>query len=147
MRGLYGEGTQAYGDLYQISNQVSLGKKEEKIIENVSGVVASAISYERRAREKILSDSRMKVEDRLWRALGMLKNAKVLSSEEMMHLLSAVRFGTASGILQLGNGQLINELFLLTQPAHLQKVVGRALSPDARDIERASFIREKLSAV
>ncbi len=147
VRGLYGEGTQAYGDLYQISNQASLGKKETRIIENVSGVVASAISYERRAREKILSDNRVKVEDRLWRALGMLKSAKVLSSEEMMHLLSAVRFGTSSGILQLGNGHLINELFLLTQPAHLQKVVGRALSPEARDVERARFIREKLSAL
>jgi protein arginine kinase len=147
VRGLYGEGTQAYGDLYQISNQASLGKTEEKIIENVNGVVSSAISYERRAREKILSDSRIKVEDRLWRALGMLKSAKVLSSEEMMHLLSAVRFGAASGILRIDDGALINELFLLTQPAHLQKVVGRALTPDARDVERARFIREKLSAV
>ncbi|MHC4712163.1 MAG: protein arginine kinase [Planctomycetota bacterium] len=146
VRGLYGEGTQAYGDLYQVSNQASLGKSEGQIIENLSSVVASVISYERKAREKILSDNRVKVEDRLWRALGMLKNAKVLTSEEMMHLLSAVRLGATTGLLPVHDGLLLNQLFLLTQPAHLQKVVGRVLPPESRDIERARLIREKLNA-
>ena len=146
VRGLYGEGTQAYGDLYQISNQTSLGKPEEKILGNIDSVVPGVIAYERKARQHILSATRVETEDRLYRALGMLKQARLLTSEETMHLLSAVRLGVAVGTLPKIPPQAINEIFLLTQPAHLQKLVGRTLSAQERDVERASFIRNRLAA-
>jgi len=146
VRGLYGEGTQAYGDLYQISNQASLGKPEAGIRENLESVAASVISYERKARERILSDDGIKARDRLWRAFGMLKSVHLLSSEEMMHLLSAVRLGANTGVLPALEARVLNELFLLTQPAHLQKVVGRTLTAEARDAERARLIRERLAS-
>lgn len=145
VRGLYGEGTEAYGDLYQVSNHVSLGRTEEEIIENLEAVVLGVLSYERKARERILTRNRRLTEDRLWRAYGMLANARLLTSEEMMHLLSAVRLGTNARILPPVENRTLNELFLLTQPAHLQKVVGQPLSPQSRDVERAAFIRKKLS--
>lgn len=145
VRGLYGEGTQAYGDLYQISNQASLGKSEEKIIDSLASVVDSVLSYERKARQRIFDDDRARLEDRLWRAFGTLKTARVLSSEEMMHLASALRLGTSTNILPEIDLHTINELFLLTQPAHIQKVVGRELSAEDRDVERARYIRETLA--
>jgi len=144
VRGLYGEGTQAYGDLYQISNQTSLGKGEEKLIENIESVVPGVISYERKAREHILEANRVETEDRMWRAIGVLKSARLLSSEEAMHLLSAVRLGASLGILPALPGGALNEIFLLTQPAHLQKMVGRELSPAERDLARAAYVRDKL---
>ena len=145
VRGLYGEGTQAYGDLYQISNQTSLGKPEEKIIDNIESVVPGIIAYERKARKHILATSRLQTEDRLHRALGMLKTARLLTSEETMHLLSAIRLASAIGVLPEIQTAIINEIFLLSQPAHLQKVTGRALTPEERDIERASYVRKRLS--
>jgi protein arginine kinase len=144
VRGLYGEGTQAYGDLYQISNQTSLGRPEEKLIENIESVVPGVIAYERRAREHILQANRSETEDKLWRAVGVLKNARLLSSEEAMHLLSAIRLGTSLGVLPPLAASKINEMFLMSQPAHLQKMVGHDLSPAERDLARAAFVRDKL---
>ena len=144
VRGLYGEGTQAYGDLYQISNQTSLGKPEDKVVGNVEGVVPGVIAYERRAREHILDANRSQVEDRLWRALGALKSARLLTSEETMHLLSAGKMGARAGVLPAIPAGTLNELFLLSQPAHIQKMLARALSPEERDAERAAFIRKRL---
>ncbi len=146
VRGLYGEGTQAYGDLYQISNQASLGKSETRIFENLESVVASVIAYERKARERILSADKIKTHDRLWRAFGMLKTVHLLSSEEMMHLLSAVRLGASTGVLPTVDARTINELFLFTQPAHLQKNTGRSLNTQERDTQRARVIRDRLAA-
>jgi protein arginine kinase len=146
VRGLYGEGTQAYGDLYQISNQTSLGKPEEKIIGNIESIVPGVIAYERKARAHIVEANRAQVEDRLWRALGMLAQARLLTSEETMHLLSAVRLGVNTGVLPAIPTRTLNELFLLTQPAHLQKVTGRALSAEERDVERAVFVRKHLES-
>lgn len=145
VRGLYGEGTQAYGDLYQISNQTSLGKPEEKLIENIESVVPGVIAYERRAREHILQANRLETEDKLWRAVGVLKSARLLSSEETMHLLSAIRLGVGLGILPTLSAKIINEMFLMSQPAHLQKMAGRELSPAERDVERAAYVRERLA--
>ncbi len=145
VRGLYGEGTQAYGDLYQISNRTSLGKGEQKIIENIESVVPGVLAYERKARKLVLDDNRLQTGDRLWRAVGMLRNARLLTSEETMHLLSALRLGVSLGVLPQLSQHDMNELFLLTQPAHLQKMVGRDLEPAERDAERARFVRDRLS--
>lgn len=146
VRGLYGEGTQAYGDLYQVSNQTSLGKPEEKYVENILSVVPGIIAYERKARIHMMDSNRAQTEDRIWRALGMLKSSRLLSSEEAMHLFSAVRLGVHTGVLPGLSARAMNELFLLTQPAHLQKVVGRELSAEERDRERAAFIRKRLES-
>jgi protein arginine kinase len=145
VRGLYGEGTQAYGDFYQISNQTSLGKPEEKIIENIESFVPGVIAYERKARRQMLESNRLQAEDRLWRAFGMLKTARLLTSEEAMHLLSAVRLGVGLDVLPAVPQRDLSELFLLTQPAHLQKTVARDLTPAERDVERAAFMRARLA--
>jgi len=144
VRGLYGEGTQATGDFYQISNQVTLGVSEAEILERLSGVVPQIVLYERRAREALLQESRAGVEDRVWRAYGLLTHARQMSTEEALHLLSALRMGVHMGILQGTPIETINRIFLLVQPAHLQKLQGRELSGEERSIVRADFLRSEL---
>jgi len=144
VRGLYGEGTQASGDFYQISNQVTLGKSEQEIIENIAGVVPQIIRYERKTREAMLMDNRKMLEDRVWRAYGMLKNAHIISSEETLHHLSAIRLGVNLDLIKDIEIQSVNELFIATQPAHLQKLEKRELSAPERDVKRASLIRSTL---
>jgi len=144
VRGLYGEGTEASGNLFQISNQVTLGKSEEDIISSLEKVIKQIIGHERNARKLLIKNNVKQVEDRVGRAYGVLKNARVISSKEAIELLSTLRMGVDLGILPQVNRQTINELFLLTQPAHLQKSAGEKLSPDNRDIKRSNLIREKL---
>jgi protein arginine kinase len=144
VRGLYGEGTQASGDFYQVSNQISLGKTEEEIISTVESVVKQIIRYERQVRQALLTDSRSNLEDRVWRAYGMLKNCRIISSEETMDLLSSVRMGVNLGLIEDLNIGTVNELFIETQPAHLQKREGREIDTAQRDKARAQLIRTRL---
>ena len=144
VRGLYGEGTEASGDFYQISNQSALGKSEDCIVRDLAAVVPEVLKYERNARKTLLSRDRGRIEDRVWRAYGMLKHARILSSEEAMTLLSALRLGVHTGILPGIDAETVNELFIFSQPAHLQVRVGRDLSPQDRDVMRADFFRERL---
>jgi protein arginine kinase len=144
VRGLYGEGTEASGDFYQISNQSALGKSEETIVRDLAAVVPEVLKYERNARKTLLSRDRGRVEDRVWRAYALLKHARILSSDEAMTLLSALRLGVHTGILQGVDTGTVNELFIFSQPAHLQVRVGRELSPQERDVMRADFFRERL---
>jgi len=145
VRGLYGEGTQAYGDLYQISNQVTLGKSEREIISSVASVIPRIAAYERQARRYLLDDKRAELEDRVWRSLGMLRSARTISSEETMHLLSQVRMGINLELVPDLGTETINRLFVLTLPAHLQKREGRALEADERNIVRARIVRESMA--
>lgn len=145
VRGLYGEGTQASGDFYQISNQVTLGCTESDILKTVQDVVPQIIRYERNVRETLISENRRGLEDRVWRAFGMLEHARLITSEETMDLLSAVRMGVNLGMIDQVPIHLVNELFILTQPAHLQKMKGRKLETSERDVNRAEFIRRKLA--
>lgn len=144
VRGLYGEGTQASGNFYQISNQSTLGRTEKEILENLRSVVPQIVAYERKARDALVSQSKLALEDRVWRSYGMLKTARAISSEEAAELLSSVRLGVNMGILDKLPINVINELFILTQPAHLQKLKGRTLDAPERDRARAEFIRTKL---
>lgn len=144
VRGLYGEGTEASGNLFQISNQVTLGKSEEDIISSLEKVIKQIIGHERNARKLLIKNNIKQVEDRVGRAFGVLSNARIISSKEAIELLSTLRMGVDLGTLPQVQRQTINELFLLTQPAHLQKMAGEKLSAEVRDIERASLIREKL---
>ncbi len=144
VRGFYGEGTMASGDLYQISNQVTLGRTEEEILANLQNMLPRILEYEDVCRQELANRGRVKLEDKVHRSLALLKSARTLSSEEAMQFLSGVRLGVVMGILSevpLGH---VNELFVLTQPAHLQKLEGRALDADDRDVRRAAYVRERL---
>ncbi len=144
VRGLYGEGSQAMGDFYQISNQVTLGLTEEELTKKVADVVPVLIDYERQAREFLVRESQETLHDRVSRAFGILRTAQTISSEETMHLLSSVRMGINLGLI--GNLEIstINKLFIHTQPAHLQKISGIELDASDRNIERASYLRNQL---
>ncbi|MBI4585488.1 MAG: protein arginine kinase [Planctomycetes bacterium] len=144
VRGLYGEGTKASGDFYQISNQPTLGKSEEEIIQNIESVIPQIIKFERTVRETLFDNKREVIEDKACRAYGMLKSARIINSEETMDLLSVVRMGVNLGLIPDLKVHTINELFILTQPAHLQKLERTELSSSERDITRATFIRNRL---
>lgn len=145
IRGLYGEGTEALGNLFQISNQVTLGFSEEDITRNSSKVIRQIIGHERNAREMLLRNNRYEIEDKVLRAYGILQNARIMNSKEAIHLLSMLRLGVESGILADLKRDSINELFILTQPAHLQKLAGKELESVYRDIARADLLRQKVS--
>lgn len=145
VRGLHGEGTEPIGDFYQLSNQTTLGKTEEQIInELITQAVEPIVEYERRARGKLIKDQSVAFEDKIFRSLGTLTNARMISSEEAMYLLSFVRLGVHMERIKNVSLHTVNELFVLTQPAHLQNFARKSLSPAERDIARANFIRGKL---
>ncbi|MFC1621455.1 protein arginine kinase [Candidatus Omnitrophota bacterium] len=143
-RGLYGEGTEASGNFFQISNQVSLGHAEEDIIDNIERIIKQIIGHEQSARESLVSQNKNALADRIWRAYGTLKNAYIISSNETIDLLSLVRLGVDLDLIKEVDRALINELFIITQPAHLQKLEKKKLNPNERDVKRAEIIREKL---
>ena len=143
-RGLYGEGTQATGNFFQVSNQVSLGHSEDDIIENINGLIRQIIEQENQAREMMLSKSRAVLEDRINRGFGILKSAHIITSQETIELLSMVRLGCDLGMIKDLDRRTINELFITTQPAHLQKLEKKNLSSLERDVKRAELIRNKL---
>lgn len=145
VRGLYGEGSQFTGDFYQVSNQITLGKSEQELIEQVSEVVPVLIDYERRARQFLVEQNEQDLHDDVSRALGILCTAKKISSDETMHYLSKVRMGVNLGLIESVPVKKINELFIHTQPAHLQKLHGRLLSSSDRNVQRASYLQRHLS--
>ncbi len=145
VRGLYGEGSQAMGDFYQISNQVTLGRTESELIRQVGDIVPVIIDYERQAREFLVKESHENLHDRVSRAYGILRTAQTISSEETMHLLSSVRMGVNLGLIRDLNIPVVNELFIRTQPAHLQKIAGGELDTSDRNIERARYLRRRLN--
>lgn len=144
VRGFYGEGTNVLGNLFQISNQTTLGRSEEEIIENLERITRQVIAYEEKARETLIKDARDQIEDKIWRAYGILRNARVLTSQEVMNLLSALRLGLGMGVIGSVSLLTINQLLLLTQPAHLQKNLNLVIDTPERDVERATLVREKL---
>ena len=144
VRGLYGEGSQAMGDFYQVSNQVTLGQTELDLVKKVGDVVPVVIDYERRARDALVEKSQQNLHDRVSRAYGVLRTAQTISSEETMHLLSSVRMGVNLGLIPELEIPAVNELFIHTQPAHLQKLSGGQLDTADRNIERARYLRDHL---
>jgi protein arginine kinase len=144
-RGLYGEGTQASGNFFQVSNQVSLGHSEEEILQNLNGLIRQLIEQEHQAREALSAQNHSLLEDRVWRSYGVLKSAHIISSQETIELLSMVRLGIDLGIIKDIDRGTVNELFILIQPAHLQKIEGRKLSSQERDLKRAELLRVKIT--
>jgi protein arginine kinase len=145
VRGLYGEGSQYTGDFYQVSNQITLGKTETELMQQVAEVVPLLIDYERRARQFLVEQSEKDLHDDVSRALGILCTAKKISSEETMHYLSKVRMGVNLGLIDDVAVNIINKLFIHTQPAHLQKLRGKLLGSSDRNIERANYLHQHLS--
>jgi protein arginine kinase len=143
-RGFYGEGTQATGNFFQISNQVSLGHSENEIIQNINSIINQIITQENQARDNMFTRNKAVLEDRINRSLGILKNAHIITSQETIELLSMVRLGCSLGMIKNLNRQTINELLIITQPAHLQKIEDKKLGSLERDVKRAELIRNKL---
>jgi protein arginine kinase len=145
VRGLYGEGTEATGDFYQISNQTTLGKVEDDILSEFRHtIIPRIVAYEHEARRALLNERTSALDDRVFRALGILRSARMLSTEEVLFLLSHLRMGVNLGRVKGVDINRVNELFLLTQQAHLQKVMNKRLEGDLRKVERANFVRSKL---
>lgn len=144
VRGLYGEGSQAMGDFYQISNQVTLGRGEPDLVQQVGEVIPAIIDYERQARAFLIKEGRKELHDRVSRAYGLLCSAQQISSEETLHHLSSVRMGVNLGLIEDLPIPTINKLFIQIQPAHLQKLRGQELDPGDRNVERALYLQAHL---
>ncbi len=147
VRGRDGEGTTPVGDLFQISNQITLGKSEKDIISELKKVIPEVLKFERTWRHKLVEDQPRRLEDRVWRAYALLKHARTITSEETIELLSAVRLGVNVGVIPNVPISTVNELFIFTQPSHLQKLEKKHLDADDRDVVRAEFIRKKLPTI
>lgn len=146
VRGMYGEGSDAQGSLFQISNQITLGMSEEEIINNLTSVTKQIIEQEMIVRNKLLKEKRLEFEDAVYRSYGLLSHVRILTSKEAMTLLSDIKLGFELGILEAEEEKQINIFDLMTciQPANLQKIEHKLLSVEDRDIARATFIRENL---
>lgn len=144
VRGIYGEGSEPAGNLFQISNQITLGRSEEDIIENLAVVTRQIIDQEMSAREVLQRETGLQLQDRVGRAYGILANAAVISSEEALSLLSDLRLGIDLGLVKGIERKVVNELTVAIQPAYLQEKAGRKMSAFERDVLRASIIRQKL---
>lgn len=144
VRGIYGEGSEALGSIFQISNQITLGKSEEDIVEDLHSVVKQLIDQERKARETLMHRSSVRLEDRIFRSYGVLTNSRIIESKEAAKCLSDLRLGIDLGLIDHIPRTILNELVILTQPGFLQQYAETTLSPDERDVRRASLIRERL---
>ena len=144
VRGFYGEGTNALGNLFQISNQATLGRSEEEIVAHLTELTQKLVESERDAQDSLLREARSQVEDKIWRAYGILAHARVLSSQEFMNLLSAVRLGYTLGLIKELPSSFMNQLMIVTQPSHLQAAAGRELEPEERDVIRAGIVRQHM---
>lgn len=146
VRGLYGEGTEGQGNVFQISNQVTLGQTEKEIIENLSLVAKQVVGEEVRVRETLFKDHRVEIDDRVFRALGILSNARKITSSEAIKLWSDLRLGVDFYMIPTLTISDVNEILVLSRPNYVQKASRTALTARERDIRRADLIRKHLSS-
>ena len=146
VRGIYGEGTEAVGNLFQVSNQVTMGRSESEIVAHLKAVTRQIVDSERNARTAIMSDARSQLEDRVYRSYGILTNARMISSEEALKLTSDVKLGVDLGLIPGLPPELLTALSVDIMPAHVQRFVGRELNAWERDVYRATLIRQRLGA-
>ncbi len=144
VRGFYGEGTEVVGNFFQISNQITLGQSERETVAGLERVLHQVLGHEETARELLKKDAAIQIEDKVWRAYGTLANCKVISSQEVLNLTSAVRLGVALGFKGLPELSILNEILVLTQPAHVQMLAGREMESTERNVERARFVSSRL---
>lgn len=145
VRGLYGENTEAYGNMYQLSNQITLGKSEKDIVESIKSIGYQIIEQERLLRQELLKKNIKKFEDRIMRSYGILKFSRILTSEEALRRLSDIRLGINLDIIKDLTEMDVNEMILKIQPGSLQKYAGKLLKADDRDSIRAEYVRNKIS--
>lgn len=145
-RGLYGEGSEVVGNLFQVSNQTTLGKSEEDLLDHLGNVVTQVIAYEAQAREVLIRDAPAVIEDKIWRAYGLLRYARSLSFDEMMNLLSGVRLGASVKLLPKLSVYTLNKVMINAQAAHLEQAAGRQLTDAESDLHRAAYVRRVLAA-
>lgn len=145
VRGFYGEGSEVMGNFFQISNQVTLGETEEETLSRLGRVVKLVLDGEAKAEDSLVRDARLQIEDKCARALGVLRHGRLLSSEEMIALLSAVRFGHSLKLRNVPEISVLNALLVRGQPAHLQKAAGREMAAEERNARRATLVQEALS--
>jgi protein arginine kinase len=144
VRGIYGEGSETKGNFFQISNQKTVGQTEWEIIETIAEIARQVIDYERKARAYLMKNLRVEIEDKVFRSLGALRSARILSSEEAVNLIATLRLGVALGIVNEVNLAQVSRLLILVRPANLQAMLGESLPTAQRDERRATFVRELL---
>lgn len=144
VRGIYGEGSESAGNIYQISNQITLGSTEDDIIDNLESVTKQVINHEKNARNRLFEEDDIFIKDKIMRAYGNLKYAYSLSTEEAMEYLSYVKLGLEMDILQELNSMMLKKLFIIIRPAHLQSLVGEEIDSTLRDLKRAELIKKEL---
>ncbi len=144
-RGLYGEGSEVVGNFFQISNQTTLGKSEDDLIDHLQTIVSKVIQYEMEARGVLMRDAPTVIEDKIWRAYGLLRFARTLSFEEVMNLLSGLRLGVSMKLLPGLRVYTLNKIMIYSQVAHLEQAAGRALSGEEGDLHRAAYVRGVLA--
>ena len=147
VRGLWGEGTDAFGNMFQISNRTTLGESEEAILGRMSDVVDDLVGHELNARGRLLEQRKRQLLDHTGRAFGILMHAQILTSVESVDLMSALRLGVELGFVKNLTIAKINEIMLQTQPGHLQKMKQRNIGPEERDSLRAEIVREELKGI
>ena len=141
VRGMWGEGSEAAGNMFQVSNQITLGRREDQIISHLEQIVMELIEHENNARARLMNERSLVMEDLVSRAFGILSNARLITSGEALNLLSTLRLGLDLGMLDQFSRRELDTLFISIQPAHLQKLEGRELEPEARDVVRAEMLR------
>ena len=144
VRGLYGEGTGSLGNIFQISNQITLGETEEEIVSKLKGIVTQIIGRERQSRKQLLNTKKIETEDKIYRSLGVLQNARIMSSKETMNLISDVRMGVGMGIVENIDINTLDKIITDIQPANINKKYKEELNIVQRDIKRAEILRVKL---
>jgi len=144
VRGIFGEGSKNLSNLYQVSNQSTLGESEKQIIQRLTNVITQIISHEKNARRKLLDSNQPFLLNHVGRAYGTLRHAYILNSEEALESLSALRLGVDLGMFSSIDLHTVNELFIIIHPAHLQKYAGKEIDSEERDVFRASMVRERL---
>ena len=144
-RGLYGEGSEVVGNFFQVSNQTTLGKSEEDLIDHLQKIVQQVIQYEQQARTVLLRDAPTVIEDKVWRAYGLLRYAHSITFEEVMNLLSGVRLGVGLKLIPGVRVYSLNQIMIFSQAAHLERMAGRTLARGESDIFRAGYIRKVLA--
>ena len=143
-RGLYGEGSEVVGNFFQLSNQTTLGKSEPELLDHLGKMVRQLMEYEAQARAVLQRDVPTIIEDKVWRAYGLLRHARTLSFEETMNLLSGVRLGVGLGLVDRCGLYALNKLLVHTQPAHLAALEGVRLDEDDLNVRRARYVRAVL---
>ena len=142
VRGMWGEGSEAAGNMFQVSNQITLGRRETDIIAHLEQIVHELVEHELNARSRLMETKSVLVDDHVSRAFGILSHARMITSGEALNLLSTLRLGLDLGLVSQFSPRELDTLFISIQPAHLQKLEGKELDPEERDVVRAQMLRD-----